>query len=171
MDSTILVFNKPGFNTTCFQHPWFQQSLISTILVFNNPCFQQSLISTILDFNNPCFQQSLFSTHPPVHFNLPLLSFYLYTTFKSGIGAACESIPLELRRFGEYLHHLLRIRSILRKSEPDRSSGSALSALVTKLAFSVSIGWQPIVGGPPPDFVQNFHESGGVGGGGGGMGP
>ena len=32
---------------------------------------------------------------PAVHFNLPLLSFYLYTTFKSGIAAACESIPLE----------------------------------------------------------------------------
>ena len=32
---------------------------------------------------------------PAVHFNLPLLSFYLYTTFKSGIAAAGEPIPLE----------------------------------------------------------------------------
>jgi len=32
---------------------------------------------------------------PAVHFNLPLLSFYLYTTFKTGIAAACEPIPLE----------------------------------------------------------------------------
>ena len=32
---------------------------------------------------------------PAVHFNLPLLSFYLYTAFKTGIAAACESIPLE----------------------------------------------------------------------------
>ena len=38
---------------------------------------------------------------PTVYFNLPLLSFYLYPTFKSGIAAACESIPLELGRFGE----------------------------------------------------------------------
>ena len=27
--------------------------------------------------------------------NLPLLSFYLYTAFKTGIAAACEPIPLE----------------------------------------------------------------------------
>ena len=32
---------------------------------------------------------------PAVHFNLPLLSFYLYTTFKSGIAAASEPIPSE----------------------------------------------------------------------------
>ena len=32
---------------------------------------------------------------PTVHFNLPLLSFYLYTTFKSGIAAASEPIPSE----------------------------------------------------------------------------
>ena len=32
---------------------------------------------------------------PAVHFNLPLLSFYLYTTFKSGIAAAGEHIPSE----------------------------------------------------------------------------
>ena len=31
---------------------------------------------------------------PAVHFNLPLLSFYLYTTFKIGVAAACEHIPL-----------------------------------------------------------------------------
>ena len=39
---------------------------------------------------------------PTVHFNLPLLSFYLYTTFKTGIVAACEPIPLEQGRFGEW---------------------------------------------------------------------
>ena len=33
-------------------------------------------------------------TKPPL-FNLPLLSFYLYTTFKSGIAAAGEPIPSE----------------------------------------------------------------------------
>ena len=32
---------------------------------------------------------------PAVHFNLPLLTYYLYTTFKTGIAAACEPIPLE----------------------------------------------------------------------------
>ena len=32
---------------------------------------------------------------PAVHFNLPLLSFYLYTTFKMGIAAAGEPIPSE----------------------------------------------------------------------------
>ena len=32
---------------------------------------------------------------PAVHFNLPLLSFYLYTTFKTGIAAAGEPIPSE----------------------------------------------------------------------------
>ena len=32
---------------------------------------------------------------PAVHFNLPLLSFYLYTIFKTWIAAACEYIPLE----------------------------------------------------------------------------
>ena len=32
---------------------------------------------------------------PAVHFNLPLLSFYLYTTFKTGIAAAGEPISLE----------------------------------------------------------------------------
>jgi hypothetical protein len=30
-----------------------------------------------------------------VHFNLPLLSFYLYTTFKTGIAAAGELILSE----------------------------------------------------------------------------
>ena len=30
-----------------------------------------------------------------VHFNLPLLSFYLCTTFKSGIAPACEPTPSE----------------------------------------------------------------------------
>ena len=30
-----------------------------------------------------------------VHFNLPLLSFYLYTTFKTGIAPACEPFPFE----------------------------------------------------------------------------
>ena len=30
---------------------------------------------------------------PAAHFNLPLLIFYLYTTFKSGKAPACESIP------------------------------------------------------------------------------
>ena len=38
-----------------------------------------------------------------VHFNLPLLSFYLYTTFKNGIAAASETIPLEYGRFGDWL--------------------------------------------------------------------
>ena len=32
---------------------------------------------------------------PAVHFNLTLLSFYLYTTFKTGIAAAGEPIPSE----------------------------------------------------------------------------
>ena len=32
---------------------------------------------------------------PAVHFNLPILSFYLYTTFKTGIAAAGEPIPSE----------------------------------------------------------------------------
>ena len=32
---------------------------------------------------------------PAVHFNLTLLSFYLYITFKTGIAAASEPIPLE----------------------------------------------------------------------------
>ena len=32
---------------------------------------------------------------PAVHLNLPLLSFYLYTTFKSGIASAGEPIPSE----------------------------------------------------------------------------
>ena len=32
---------------------------------------------------------------PAVHLNLPLLSFYLYTTFKSGIAAAGEPITSE----------------------------------------------------------------------------
>ena len=32
---------------------------------------------------------------PAVHFNFPLLSFSLYTTFKTGIAAASEPIPLE----------------------------------------------------------------------------
>ena len=40
---------------------------------------------------------------PAVHFNLPLLSFYLYTTFKTGIAAAREPIPSEKGRFGEWL--------------------------------------------------------------------
>ena len=44
---------------------------------------------------------------PAVHFNLPLLSFYLYITFKTGIAAASEPIPLEKERFGEwdYMRH------------------------------------------------------------------
>ena len=32
---------------------------------------------------------------PAVHFNLPLLNFYLYTTFKTAIAAAGEPIPSE----------------------------------------------------------------------------
>ena len=32
---------------------------------------------------------------PAVHFNFPLLSFYLCTTFKTGIAAAGEPIPSE----------------------------------------------------------------------------
>ena len=31
---------------------------------------------------------------PAVHFNFPLLSFYLYTTFKTGIAASSEPIGL-----------------------------------------------------------------------------
>ena len=50
--STLLDFNTHGFNTTWFQQSWVQQSLFSTnldstIIVFNT-----------LVFNNPCFQQS-----------------------------------------------------------------------------------------------------------------
>ena len=32
---------------------------------------------------------------PAVHFNFPLLIFSLYTTFKTGIAASSEPIPLE----------------------------------------------------------------------------
>ena len=32
---------------------------------------------------------------PAVHFNLPLLIFYLYTAFQTGIATACEPIPSE----------------------------------------------------------------------------
>ena len=32
---------------------------------------------------------------PAVHFNFPLLSFSLQTTFKTGIAAASQPIPLE----------------------------------------------------------------------------
>ena len=39
---------------------------------------------------------------PAVHFNFPLLSFHLLTTFKTGIAAAGEPIPLEEGRFGEW---------------------------------------------------------------------
>ena len=38
---------------------------------------------------------------PAVHFNFPLLSFSLYTTFKRWIAAASEPIPLEYESFGE----------------------------------------------------------------------
>ena len=41
-----------------------------------------------------------------VHFNLPLLSFYLCTTFKTGIAAAGEPIPLEQERFGDCILEL-----------------------------------------------------------------
>ena len=37
-----------------------------------------------------------------VHINFPLLSFYLCTTFKTGIAAAGEPIPSEEGRFGEW---------------------------------------------------------------------
>ena len=40
---------------------------------------------------------------PAVHFNFPLLSFSLYTTFNIGIAAASEPIPMEWGRFGECL--------------------------------------------------------------------
>ena len=43
-----------------------------------------------------------FEGAPAVHFNLPLLSFYLYTTFKRGIVAASEPIPSEYGRFGDW---------------------------------------------------------------------
>ena len=36
---------------------------------------------------------------------------------------------------------------------------SPLSALVTKLPFSVSIGWQPIVGGGLNPYTQNLDKS------------
>ena len=40
---------------------------------------------------------------PAVHFNLPLLSFYLYTTFKTGIAIHQTSpIPSEWGMFGEW---------------------------------------------------------------------
>ena len=39
---------------------------------------------------------------PAVHCNFSLLRFSLCTTFKTGIAAACEPIPLELGRFGEW---------------------------------------------------------------------
>ena len=45
---------------------------------------------------------------PAVHFNFPLLSFYLCTTFKTGIAATGESIPSEEGRFGECLLQLLK---------------------------------------------------------------
>ena len=40
---------------------------------------------------------------PAELFNLPLLSFYLYTTFKTGIAAAGVPIPSEWGRFGDCL--------------------------------------------------------------------
>ena len=36
-----------------------------------------------------------FEGAPAAHFNFPLLSIYLCATFKSGIAAASEPIPLE----------------------------------------------------------------------------
>ena len=36
-----------------------------------------------------------FKGAPAVHFNFPLLNFYLCTTFKTGIAAAGEPIPSE----------------------------------------------------------------------------
>ena len=38
---------------------------------------------------------------PAVHFNFLLQSFSLYITFKCGIAASGEPIPLEYGRFGE----------------------------------------------------------------------
>ena len=38
---------------------------------------------------------------PAVHFSFPLQSFSLYITFKSGIAASGEPVPLEKGRFGE----------------------------------------------------------------------
>ena len=42
-----------------------------------------------------------FKGAPAVHCNFTLLSFFLYITFKTGIAAACEPIPLEKGRLGE----------------------------------------------------------------------
>ena len=41
-----------------------------------------------------------------VHFNFLLLSFYLCTTFKTGIAAAGEPIPSEYGRFGDCVQQL-----------------------------------------------------------------
>ena len=43
---------------------------------------------------------------PAVHINFPLLSFYLCTTFKTGIAAAGEPIPSEYGRFGDCVQQL-----------------------------------------------------------------
>ena len=48
---------------------------------------------------------------PVVHFNFPLLSFSLYTTFKTGIAAACKPIPLEWGRIDEWLEAAPLIQS------------------------------------------------------------
>ena len=41
-----------------------------------------------------------------VHFNFPLLSFSLYTTFKAGIAAASVATPLQWGMFGEWLRRV-----------------------------------------------------------------
>ena len=48
-----------------------------------------------------------FKGAPAVHFNFPLLSFSLYTTFKTGIADASEPIPLEYVRLGECMRHFI----------------------------------------------------------------
>ena len=69
---------------------------------------------------------------PAVHFNLHLLSFYLYATFKSGIGAAGEPFPSEKGRFGDWLQqHQLQQTSALAVAL--RQKGSVLS----KVGYSI----------------------------------
>ena len=64
---------------------------------------QQELLSKTAALNKfwsavsskKCTVMGILKGAPAVHFNLPLLSYYLYTTFTSGIAAAGEHIPSE----------------------------------------------------------------------------
>jgi hypothetical protein len=42
LDSTIFVFNNPGFNNTWIQRFWIHQPLVSTSIGLNNPDFNNT---------------------------------------------------------------------------------------------------------------------------------